>query len=464
MTIDELKQRLPDEWPEDLEGQIREGLLASNVTLVVLDDDPTGTQTVHDVPVLTEWDECSLESLFKEEPPLVFLLTNSRSLSESATAELHEEIAKQLSNVSLRTGRLLEVISRSDSTLRGHYPLETDALIANWHEPIDLTILIPFFLEGGRFTIDGQHYVKEGSELLPAHETPFAQDSVFSFKESYLPRYVEEKTEGRILAKQVVIISLETIRKKGIEGVIHLIAEAPNGGVCVVDSVSDRDVQVVATAVSVFRERGRNIMVRSAASYVRARAGLPKRELLSSDDFRSEGKGGLLVVGSHVPKTTAQLSCLLARYPKLIQVELSVASILEDSIQAVEEAADKVNKALIEDEEVVLFTSRDLIKGKSDQENIDISASVSTCLVNIVKSLEQRPRFLIAKGGITSSDVVTKGLNTKKARVAGSILPGVPVWCLGKESSFPGLFYVIFPGNVGDDESLAEALAKISKS
>ena len=53
---DSTLQDLPREWPEDPVEEVlkveREGHAK---VLVVLDDDPTGTQTVHGVTVLTEW-------------------------------------------------------------------------------------------------------------------------------------------------------------------------------------------------------------------------------------------------------------------------------------------------------------------------------------------------------------------------------------------------------------------------
>jgi uncharacterized protein YgbK (DUF1537 family) len=67
---------------------------------------------------------------------------------------------------------------------------------------------------------------------------------------------------------------------------------------------------------------------------------------------------------------------------------------------------------------------------------------------------------LIAKGGITSSDVATQALNVSRAVVMGQLLPGVPVWQLGAESRYPGLAYVVFPGNVGRSKSLLEAVAQ----
>ena len=77
-------------------------------------------------------------------------------------------------------------------------------------------------------------------------------------------------------------------------------------------------------------------------------------------------------------------------------------------------------------------------------------------LIEIVRSLDVQPRYLVAKGGITSSDVATHGLGIKRAMVPGQILPGVPVWRSGTESRYPGMPYIVFPGNVGGPEALVE--------
>jgi uncharacterized protein YgbK (DUF1537 family) len=79
-----------------------------------------------------------------------------------------------------------------------------------------------------------------------------------------------------------------------------------------------------------------------------------------------------------------------------------------------------------------------------------------------VESITTRPRYILAKGGITSSDVATLGLHVKRAMVLGQTLPGVPVWHLGTESRFPGLVYIVFPGNVGDENSLVEIYQSLS--
>ena len=89
------------------------------------------------------------------------------------------------------------IVSRSDSTLRGHYPVETDVM-AEELGPFDAHFLVPAFFEGGRITRDGMHYLLVDGRPVPVHETEFARDSVFGFSTGFLPDYVEEKTAGRI--------------------------------------------------------------------------------------------------------------------------------------------------------------------------------------------------------------------------------------------------------------------------
>ena len=140
--------------------------------IVVLDDDPTGVQTVHDISVITGWDPQLLEEAFREEKSLFYILTNSRGLTAAQTSEIHHQIAANVDEAARRTGKQYLFISRSDSTLRGHYPLETAILKEEYsqrnHLEIDGEILCPFFKEGGRFTIDDVHYVRYGDELVNA--------------------------------------------------------------------------------------------------------------------------------------------------------------------------------------------------------------------------------------------------------------------------------------------------------
>jgi uncharacterized protein YgbK (DUF1537 family) len=164
-----------------------------------------------------------------------------------------------------------------------------------------------------------------------------------------------------------------------------------------------------------------------------------------------------------VPKTTEQLGRLLAG-GKIRSFEVSVSKLLDDSLRNGEISAITrgAEAALAAGEDAVIFSSRDLVTGVTPAESLQISEQVSRALVAIVQGLGTRPRYLVAKGGITSSDVATQGLGIRRATVLGQVLPGVPVWIPGRESRFPGLSYIVFPGNVGGADSLLELINSLS--
>jgi uncharacterized protein YgbK (DUF1537 family) len=482
---------LPPPWPKNLRSQIRAAVVAQpGRKLVVLDDDPTGTQTVYDVPVLTVWDVDTLRTELAQPGPCFFILTNSRSLPTEAARELNREIARLLREAVWRNegftsepdharqlcGRAFTLISRSDSTLRGHYPSETDVL-AEELGPFDATILIPYFEAGGRYTIGDIHYVAEGDVLVPAAETPFARDAAFGYRSSNLRAYVEEKTSGRVKAASVASINLDDLRRGGPATVTQKLQSLPANSVCIVNVAAPRDLEVFVAGLAEAEAQGRRYLFRTAAQFVAARLGLEPRPLWQPPGtaaFEPPGGGrlesrpsepqlgGLTVVGSYIPKTTVQLDALLAN-PEQERVEICVADILqpERTVAELSRVIAQTNQALAADRDVVVFTSRKLIAGHDAATSLEIGAKVSDALVAVVRRLEVRPRYLIAKGGITSSDLATRGLGVKRALVLGQILPGVPVWELGSETKFPGLPYVVFPGNVGGPEALQDAFQKL---
>jgi uncharacterized protein YgbK (DUF1537 family) len=461
---------LPPPWPEDLLPLIRAELLQSNRKLVVLDDDPTGTQTVYGVPVLTGWSVEELKRELAGEGPGFYLLTNTRAFPSEEAVRVTREIA---CNISLAAQALsgrctFTVVSRSDSTLRGHFPAEVNALglaLAGTSDPkvsrnsVPPILLIPCFEAGGRFTIGDVHYVAEGDDLVPAAETAFARDSAFGYGHSDLREWVEEKSGGAIAAGAVQSISLAEIRRNGPEAVRDRLESLQNGDVCIVNAITARDLEVVALSSIQVEKTGRTLIYRTAASFVAARMGLEPRPLWQPD-AGDERSGGLVVIGSHVPNTTAQLERLLETRA-IEPLELCVKALLgPESDQTLLAAAGRVNELLAGGSDVALFTSRALVTGKNTAETLRIGARVSSALVEIVRALKVRPRFLVAKGGITSSDLATAGLGVKRAMVLGQVLPGVPVWELGAESKFPRLPYIVFPGNVGGPDSLHELISK----
>ncbi len=493
MNASALLASLPPPWPENLRPAIRAiNAARRRHKLVVLDDDPTGTQTVHDVPVLTVWDEATLRAEFAQPEPCFYILTNSRSLTPAAARELNLEVARNLKtatacqppsdvthapggrHAAVSVAAPFTIVSRSDSTLRGHLPVETDALSEELG-PFDATLLIPYFEAGGRLTIDDVHYVAEGDKLTPAADTPFALDAAFGYRHSNLREWVEEKTAGRIRAEAVHSISLRELRigastEEPTRGVTEKLLALPRGSVGVVNAAHPRDVDFFALAALRAELAGRRFLYRTASSFVASRLGIgaavyqPPNQPASASGGKSAAApatGGLIVVGSHVPKSTEQLNRLLAA-GAVMPVELPVGELLKPSRAnaAIATARAAVETHLRAGRDAVVFTSREVLTGRDAVESLGIAALVSEALVAIVRSLECSPRFVIAKGGITSSDLATKALGVKRARVLGQLLPGVPVWQLGPETKFPGLDYVIFPGNVGGADGLLDAWRK----
>lgn len=457
---------LPAPWPEDLLPEIRAAVAAAGRRLVVLDDDPTGTQTVYDVPVLTTWDVGTLRAEFAREGACFYLLTNSRALPAAEAIRLTAEIGRNL--LAAAAGSEFVVVSRSDSTLRGHYPAEVDvlgrALFADGQAPP--VLLVPFFEAGGRLTIDDVHYVAEGDALVPAAETPFARDAAFGYRHSNLREWVAEKTEGRVPAAAVASISLDEIRGGGPDLVERRLTALGPGQVCIVNAAAARDLEVLALATLGAERQGRRFLYRTAASFVAARLGLAKRPLLGASggkQLTAAGRvaGGLTVVGSYVPKSTEQLNRLLAR-SELGRIELPVGELLGAARgELIVQAALQVSRWITEGRDALVFTSRECIQGDDAGASLQIGARISEALVELVQGLAARPRYLIAKGGITSSDLATRGLGVKRAMVLGQLLPGVPVWELGPETRFSGLPYVVFPGNVGGPDALVEAVDRL---
>ena len=457
---EDLFRDLPPEWPQEILPLIREQVGASKRKVVVLDDDPTGTQTVHNTPVLTEWSVGALESELQKDFPAFYILTNSRSLTLPAAQSLNTDIGRNLVEAGRRANRDFVVVSRSDSTLRGHFPGEVEALASGLEENFDGWIILPFFLEGGRYTVGDTHYVEEGGWLVPSAETEFARDSVFGYRSSNLRDWVEEKTGGRISSDDVLSISIEDLRMEGPPGITERLSSLRGSKICVVNAAGYRDVEVFVKGLLDTEAQGRRFLYRSAASFVRVRAGISPRPLLSSSDLDLPKQGGgLALVGSYVPKTTRQLQKLLA-LPHMEGIEMDVEELLfGDRSRAEIERVRRTAESLLQSEkEVVIYTSRKLMTAGHAEGDLSIGSRVSEALITTLQRIDAKLRYLIAKGGITASDVATKGLNVRRALVLGQILPGVPVWRLGPESRHAGIPYVVFPGNVGGDDALAETV------
>ncbi len=464
-----LASQPPERKVEGALEEIRRRVVESGRRVAVLDDDPTGVQSVHGVPVLTTWAVEDLRWALEQTSPTFFVLHNSRSLPEEEAVAMNREIARNLSEAANEAGADFDVVSRSDSTLRGHYPAETDVLAEALEESgrgPDGLIICPAFFEAGRITVDDVHWVRQNGELIPAGQTEYAADHSFGYRSSDLKAWVEEKTRGRIRANEVVSVGLADLREGGPERVLELLKEVSGGRPVVVNAASHADFEVFVLGLLAAEEEGRRFLYRTGPSFLRARGGITEPKVLGPEELyrkRPKEGHGLVLVGSYVPTTTRQLEGALA-LDGVRGVEMSVLRLLapesrEDELGRV---AEEVNDSLASSE-VAVYTSRELVTAdKVGLSNFEIGAAVSGALVEVMRRVDrtQPLSFVVAKGGITSSDVATKGLEVRRAEVAGPLLPPaiVPVWILPEENDFPGLPYVIFPGNVGGPGSLAQAI------
>lgn len=459
-------QELPPEYPHSLLSEIRNKVKSSHRKVVVLDDDPTGTQTVRNVTVLTRWDVPALVQVLSDEDDVVYLLTNSRSFLPAEVERINREIAHNLKEASARCGRQFVVVSRSDSTLRGHFPLETDVLMAELGGRFDAVLVVPFFEEGGRFTINEVHYVAEGDFLIPAAETDYAKDATFGYHSSNLREWVVEKCGGKIALSQVASISLETIRQGGPSQVSEQLRHLANAQVCVVNAASYRDLEVFVAGLLSAEEAGKRFLYRTAASFVRVRGGIEASPLLNAADFEfgEEQCGGLIIAGSYIRKSSEQILAVQA-LPNVVSLEVSVLNLLaEEKRQSeIERVIVQANRIMAEGKVALIYTSRQFIGGSDGASSLQIGQMISRSLVEIVRRLSVKPAWVIAKGGITASDIATYGLEISRARVLGQILPGVPVWQAAEGSRWAGIIYVVFPGNVGTPHSIADIVRNLSK-
>ena len=446
-----------------LEREIR----GNKDVLIVLDDDPTGTQTVHDVSVYTDWSVENIKHGLCERRKVFYLLTNSRAMSQHETAAVHREIAAHILQASRETGRHAVVMSRSDSTLRGHYPLETDLLRQCFEaagERIDGEILCPFFKEGGRFTLHGVHYVQEGQQLVPAAQTEFARDATFGYRNSYLPAYIQEKTGGRCPAGQVQCISIETLRRQDYDTILQILEQTHDFGRICVDAADYCDIKVFAVALYRAMAKGKRFLFRTAAGLVKVMGGITDRPLLTRRDIvtRETGSGGVVIVGSHTEKTTQQLEALL-ELPGTVPIAFNSDAVLEGAAaldQEVRRCLAAEDAAIQAGNVAVCYTCRKVLQvdGDTKEAALERSVCISEAVQRLVGELSVRPAFLVAKGGITSSTVATHALGIRKALVLGQIQPGIPVWQADSSSKFPEIPYVVFPGNVGDRDTLRQVV------
>ncbi|KAA1245125.1 four-carbon acid sugar kinase family protein [Aquimarina sp. RZ0] len=434
-------------------------------TCIVIDDDPTGNQTVYGIPLLTVWDVETLTDELKKKTPIFFILTNSRSLRVTEISEIYHKIAKNIIKASAITQRGYTIISRSDSTLRGHFSAEINAIKHSEDFLNTLTIFIPVMFEGGRITVNDIHYILDSGTLTPVNETAFSKDHSFGYTKANLKEWIEEKTNGNIQASEIASFSISEIRTLDIHSLSKQILALTYGTYCIINALNYNDLDKITQALLLAEKNGKKILYRTSSSFVPSYIGLSKKELLDPKDlFHNTTKnGGLLIIGSYVSKSSAQLKYLLSQADINNTIEIHIDQILgSNSISYLETIIAKADRHLKSGKNTIVYTSRKLVTGSDIDTTIAIATKVSMALVTLLKQISTRPKYILAKGGITSHDIAIKGLGMKRSKVLGQILPGIPVWEMGKETKFPKIPYIVFPGNVGTEESLYTLIQKLS--
>lgn len=401
-----------------------------NCKLVVLDDDPTGIQTVHGCLLITDWKDEYVRKAFLHEQPFFYILTNTRAMTREEAATVTRNAMEAVVRVNQELGFSLIVVSRSDSCLRGHFPLETDiiqqVLTENGYRIRRPLPFCPAFIEAGRVTINGTHYMREGNNLIPVAETEFARDNVFAYQTSVLKDYITEKGA---FAEDYQIVDAQ--------GYDELYAF----------------VQSLTSELTTM-PKDMAVVIRSSSSLPKALSGIGDKPLLDRSMLKQQDGVGCFVVGSHVAKTTRQLEQLLAK-EGTTGIEVDVQRILDEPELLMNDLLKDIEKKAAKGLTPVIFTSRKEVRLADADQRQHLGRQVSDFLVDIVRRLPFVPTYLVGKGGITSNDIMTKGLCVKTATVMGQIIASVP--CIMTDH-FP---YIIFPGNVGNDNSLAEVFEKL---
>lgn len=428
-------------------------------TIVVLDDDPTGSQTVYNTNVLMKYDIDTLVEQLRLNHPLFYILTNTRSM---APEDARKTLATILRNLRVANGAFfanrIQLVSRCDSTLRGHFPLEIDTIYDYYNNSYDGLLFIPAFFDAGRVTIDDTHYIMEEKYLVPVSKTMYAKDPHFGFRTSQLSKYIQEKSNYRITKEQIKSISINEIRE-GVDTILDILGTMESGDVCIVNAVNENDMNALVIALLQAEARGQHFLFRTAASFVSSRAGLFPRDLLKHHDIYPIANpapdiGGLFVIGSYIQLSTMQLNALRAQM-NIECIEFDVVKFLQLSDIEVDSMikhyTERISELITDKRHVALFTTRTL----TATSNISDHSGISIALAKIVAALRTPPAFVVAKGGNTSHAIAEHGMKFSVATVLGQIIKGVSVWrsaeTEGNKISIP---YVVFPGNVGDANSL----------
>jgi uncharacterized protein YgbK (DUF1537 family) len=418
-----------------------------NAGLVVLDDDPTGTQAIAGAPVVVDISGPGLAEAFSCAPTSIYISTNTRALSGVAAGS---RLTQVVSSVRAKWPEA-RFIMRGDSTLRGHVGEEFMAVRG---PRVTTLVLVPAMPGAGRLTLGGHHYLVRDGVRQPVHLTEYACDADFSYATSSVLGWLAERTAGYFDPADGVVVDLEALRATGGAAVRDAIAMATDKGRpagVVLDAGSEDDLAVAASGIRQAFLEELPFALRSAPPLA---ASLARRSAAGLVPLPSGCRRALVVAGSYVATTTRQLAALESSYPGATVV-VDIEALLERPEAEQRRLLDAMSAAWARSPVAALTTPRGV---PADKSLVERGLLVAGALARAVSSVSPAPDVVVAKGGVTSA-VVASRLGPPVAWAVGPVVPGVALWDLGAGAKTRWL--VVFAGNIGQDGTLAELLAKL---
>lgn len=486
-----LLTQLPPEYPQDVTTQIEEILRTNQDEIVVfLEDDSTGVQKSHDVYLLTDYSDkgihSGLDAARKVGHRLVFILTNSRALTGAQAEELNRNIATTLMDIAQKEKINIRLGSRSDSTLRGHFPLEPfilrQALQDHGQQCDGIIVSHVFLTEMSRVTVNRIHMIRfqktDGSFWYrPVHKTKFAADPRFGYPTSNMPEYVEFKSAtsrfGKILAEDVLHIDIESIRKGGPEEVKRQLLSASNGQIITFDTLTAQDLQVFVLGLLQAEQQGKQFLYRTAASLPPIRVNMKDIPILRREQIGSASTRDSRVLclwGSIVELSNIQLTALVNEMPEVLTQPFDVQKILnskDQREQIIRQVVRRVEQDLTSETQMVIYTvprQEYPLKKLSEEARAINQQTIAAALQEVYNRCSAQPDVVIFKGGTTSSTGLFHS-GAPRVYVLGQIAPGIPVVKIFPQDNmrFPGkeLLLVLGPGNVGTASTYVKILQKL---
>jgi uncharacterized protein YgbK (DUF1537 family) len=437
--------------------------------IAVLDDDPTGCQAVYGAQVVTGWSRPVLRAGLDQSGAICFVWTNSRSFAPIEAGRVNAAVTQELVGLADVERFELQLISRGDSTLRGHFFTEVQAISQSVRSAtgrgFDGVLFAPAYFEAGRVTVGDVQLASVGGQVVPVSETEYSRDAAFPYHTSNLREYICEQSGGKVSPDSILSVGLSDIRVGGPSRVAAILEKARNGTFVVINALEYADLEIVVLGVLQLLCKGRRFLYRTGPSFVRALAGLEPKERLTSKEVWPAGRRaghGLVVAGSHVGLTNEQLKVLEERRD-MCRVELDVPRWLAggNTNDYLVSLGERIGFELTT-RDVLFLTSRNLVVADDKETNLHLARRVSSALSQVVgKALSTQICWMVGKGGITAHDVAVTGLKMKRGLVRGQLLPG-GVSLIEPEDAdrcAVGMPYAVFPGNVGMRSSLADVVS-----